>query len=93
MLKILASHLMNHIVRAAEGGRHHVVRGDLRPPLVKWSASIFSIGHFLFWGRWPLLGFPALASAKLWALAPIVVLKASLYLGLWPLLYLSLIHI
>ena len=45
-----------------------------------WSASIFSIGHFLFWGRWPLLVFPALVSASIlgfgpivfWALAPIV---------------------
>ena len=64
----------------------HVVRGGRRPPLIMWSASIFSIGHFLFLGRWPLLVFPALASASILGFGPYCILGFGPYciLGFGP---------
>ena len=61
MLKILPHHIMiHHIVAAAEGGCHYVVRGGRRPPLIMWCGSIFSIGLRIFSCLWPPLVFLAI---------------------------------
>ena len=74
MLKILMDHIMNHhMVTAAEGGRDHMVRGSRRPPLILWSISIFSIGHFLFFQHWALFVF------QHWALFVLSVFGAQLF--------------
>ena len=56
MLKMLRGHIMSHhTVAIAEGGRHHVVRGGRRPPLIMWCGSIFSIALRIFSCLWPPL--------------------------------------
>mgnify|MGYP001291693617 CR=1 FL=1 len=77
MLKILPDHIMNHhMVAAAEGGCHHVVRGGRRPPIIMWSGSIFSICPLLVFGTFgPFLVFFSICLRLHFQLSPPIVFR------------------
>ena len=74
--KTLGDHIMNHhMVAVAEGGRHHVVKGGRRPPVIMWSPIVFSAlaqPCFFSFGPYCFFGF-----------------GPAMFFRLWPLLYLG----
>ena len=92
--KTSGDHILNHhMVAAAEGGRHHVVKGGRRPPVNMWSPLVFSafgpamffqlLAPYCFFSFCPAHVFSAFAQIALVFLGKLGpkfhVLSASLY--------------